>query len=122
MDMRGLDHAAMQVVGVIVVVVIDGQVARALAEQRLIGRIAADLLGMARAADVPIQADHLVGGAHHQVQVVGHHQHAAAMALAQLADQPVQLALAVDVDALHGFVEHQQFGLAEQGAGQQHPL
>ncbi|MNC53382.1 hypothetical protein D3C75_1027870 [compost metagenome] len=104
------------------VVVVNSQARRGLAKQFDERRVAADLLGVARAAHVAVQAHHLVGGAHHQVQVVGDHQHAAAVALAQAADQPVQLGLAGDVDALHRLVEHQQFRLAQQGAGQQHAL
>ena len=71
---------------------------------------------------MPVQAHHLVGGAHHQVQVMGDHQHAAAVAFAQRADQPVQRRLAGDIHTLHRLVEHQQFGLAQQGARQQYAL
>ncbi len=106
----------------IVLVVVDRQAARILAEQLDEGRVAADLLRVPRAADVAIEADHLIGGAHHQVQVVGDHQHTAAVAVAQHTDQPVQLGLAGDVDALHRFVEYQQLRLAQQRAGEQHAL
>ncbi|VFT48114.1 Uncharacterised protein [Pseudomonas aeruginosa] len=106
----------------IVVVVVDRQAASVLAEQLDEGRVAADLLGVPGAADMAVQADHLVGGAHHQVQVVGDHQHTAAVAVAQFADEAVEFGLAGDVDALHRLVEHQQLGLAQQGAGQQHAL
>src|SRR3990167_8074352 len=119
---RFVDHRAMQVVLVVVAVVIDRQALGVLAEQLDESRIAADLLGVAGTADMPVEADHLVGGAHHQVQVVRDHQHAATMAVAQLGDQAVQLGLAADVDALHRLVEHQQLRLAQQGAGQQHAL
>ena len=42
----GLDHLAVEVVGVIVVVVVDRQAASVLAEQLDEGRVAADLLGV----------------------------------------------------------------------------
>src|SRR5690606_33438844 len=118
----GFQYGAMQVVGMVVAMVIDRHAAGILAEQFDEGRIVADLFRMARTAHVPIQANHLVGRAHYQMQVVGHHQHAAAEAVAQLADQAVQLRLPGDVHALHRLVQHQQFGAAEQGAGEQHPL
>ena len=96
MDMRGLDHAAMQVVIVVMMVVIDGEALGVLAEQFDKGWVAADLLRVAGAADMAVEANHLIGGAHHQMQIVRDHQHAAAMALAQSRDQPIQLGLAGD--------------------------
>ena len=45
-----------------------------------------------------VQADHLIGGAHHQMQVMRHHQDAAAITVThQLGDQSVQLGLAGDI-------------------------
>jgi len=82
MGARG-DHRAMQVMAVVVMVVVDGQARCGLAEQLDERRVTADLLRVARAAHVAVQAHHLVGGAHYQVQVVGHHQHAAAVTVAK---------------------------------------
>ena len=115
---RFVDHRAMQVVAVVVVVVVDGQALGVLAEQLDEGRVGADLLRVPRAAHMAIQADHLVGGAHHQVQVVRDHQYAAAMAVAQLSDQAVQLGLAGDVDALHRLIQHQQARAGDDFVGQ----
>ncbi|MCY1415037.1 hypothetical protein D9M71_305050 [compost metagenome] len=53
---------------------------------------------------------------------MGNHQHAAAVAVAQAGNQAVQLGLAGDVDALHRFVEYQQFRFAQQRPGQQYTL
>ena len=114
-----LNHAAMQVVRVVMMVVVDGQALGVLAEQFDERRVAADLLRVPRAAHMAVEADHLIGGAHHQVQVVLDHQYAAAMALAQSRDQPIQLGLTGDVNALHRLVEHQQVGASRDHPCQQ---
>ncbi|MNI90808.1 hypothetical protein D3C73_1483790 [compost metagenome] len=54
-----------------------------------------------------IQANHLVGSAHHQVQIVGDHQHAAAVTVSQAGDQAIEFGLTRHVDPLYRFVEHQ---------------
>src|SRR3989338_6039171 len=55
---RLVDHRAVQVVFVVVAVMVDRQGLGILAEQLDEGRVAADLLRVAGAADVAIQADH----------------------------------------------------------------
>ena len=117
-----VDDTAMQVVGVVMMVMVDRQRARILAEKLDEGRITADLLGMARAADMVVEADNLVGRAHDQVEIMGHHQYAATVALAQAGDEAVKLGLPGHVDALNRLVEHKQRRGAEQGARQQHTL
>ena len=77
--------------GVVVMVVINRQALCVLPKQLNKGRIAADLLRVARAADMAVEAHHLIGCAHHQMQVVRNHQYAAAVAVAQAGDQGVQL-------------------------------
>ncbi len=84
--------------------------------------MAAHRLGPARAADVAVEADHAVGRRHHHVKVVADQQHAAAVALAHLLDQRVELELAGEVDALGGLVEQQQVGLARERAGERDAL
>ena len=116
------DHRTMQIMRVVVMVVINRQALGVLSEQLDESRIAADLLGMAGTADVTVEADHLIGGAHHQMQIVGNHQHAAAVTVTQTGDQAVQLGLTGHVYALHRFIKHQQFRLAQQRPGQQHAL
>src|SRR3990167_6935978 len=116
------NYRAMQIVLMVMVVGVDGQALGVLAEQLDKGRIEADLFRMAGTADVTVEADHLISGAHHQVQVVGHHQHAAAMTVTQLGDQAVHLGLAGHIDALYRLIQHQQFWLAQQGTCQQHAL
>src|SRR5690606_21941556 len=49
--------------------------------------VAADRVGMAGAAYVAVEAHHLVGGCHHQVQVVRDHHHRAAAPLADPGDE-----------------------------------
>src|SRR6185437_1962239 len=102
------------IVGMVVVVGVDGEAVDRRAEERAIGGIAAHRVGMATAADVMIEADDAVGGGHHQMQVVRYQQHAAAPRVTQAPDEGEELGLAGDVDALHRLVEHQQLGLAQQ--------
>ncbi|MCY1407932.1 hypothetical protein D9M71_232440 [compost metagenome] len=64
----------------------------------------------------------MIRGAHHQMQIVGDHQHAATVTVAQAGDQAVQLSLAGHVDTLYRLIEYQQFRFAQQGPGQQHAL
>src|SRR5690606_18086051 len=79
----GLQHRAMQVMRVVVMMVINRQAARVVAEQFDERRITADLLRVTGAAHMAIQANHLVGGAHYQMQIMGNHQYAAAIAITQ---------------------------------------
>src|SRR5471032_2630378 len=119
---RASDHRAMQVMGVVMVVMINRQALGVLAKQLDEGRIATDLLRMPGTAHMAIEANHLVGGAHHQMQIVRYHQHAAAVAVPQTRDQAIQLGLTGHIDALHRLIQHQQFRLAQQRTGQQHTL
>ena len=89
-------------------------------EQGEIGRVPADRLGVAGAADVAVQADNLVGRRHDQVEIVGHHEHAAAAPAPDLGDKLEQLGLTGHIDALDRLVEDQEVGLAQEGAGEQH--
>ena len=82
-----VDHRTMQVMGMVVMVVINRQALCVFAKQLDKGRVAAHLLRMPGTADVAVEAHHLIGGAHDQMQIVGHHQHAAAMTVAQAGDQ-----------------------------------
>lgn len=91
----------------VVMVVINRKALCVLAEKLDESGIAADVFRVPGAADVAIQANHLVGGAHHQVQIVGNHQHAATVTVAQTRDQAVQVGLTRHIDALHRFIEHQ---------------
>ena len=70
-------------------------------------RVAGHALRLAVAADVAIEADHLVSAGHHQVQIVGDHQHGAVELGGQLADEGIELDLARDIYPLHRFVQHQ---------------
>jgi hypothetical protein len=108
-----IDHGAVQIMGVIVVVVINRQALRVGAEQFDESRVVADLLRVARAAHVPIQANHLIGGAHHQMQVVGNHQDAAAVTITQSGYQAIQFGLACHVNALYRLIEHKQLWFAQ---------
>ena len=119
----GDDDVAGGVVDMVVVVDIDRHVARDLgAEQFQVGRVAQHRLRMPGAADMVVDANHLVGRCHHQMEVVGDHQDAAAAAVAKPGDQPVEAGLAADIDALDGLVEDQQLGVAHQRPGEQDAL
>ncbi len=79
--------------------------------------VAGHALRFAVTADVAVEADHLVGAGHHQVQIVGNHQHGIVELGGQLADEGVELDLAVDIHPLHRLVQHQQLRFDQQGAG-----
>src|SRR5690606_35376572 len=77
MVVRFLDHAAGDVVVVVVLVGIDRQVAACgLAKEGDVSRVYTHLLWMPTAADMLVEADDFIGGRHHQMQVVRDHQHA----------------------------------------------
>ena len=59
-------------------------------EQRAVFRRGGHGRRRAVAADMPVQADHPVRGAHHHMQVVADHQHAAAQRPAQILDDAVE--------------------------------
>ena len=67
--------------------------------------------GAALAADVGIEADHVVALRHHHVQIVAYHEDAAAMGFADGGDQFIQFDFAVEIHRLHRFVQHQQLRL-----------
>ena len=116
------DHRTVQVVTVVMMMVINGQAGCGLAEQFDECRVTADLFGMTGAAHMAVQAHHLIGRTHDQVQVVGNHQYAATQAVAQSGDEVVQLRLPYHVNTLHRLVQHQQLRLSQQRTGQQHTL
>ena len=60
---------------------------------------------MPGATDMMVEADHLVGLRHHQMQIVRHHQNAAAPLIADTGDKPEKIRLPGDVNSLRGFVE-----------------
>src|SRR5690606_29343023 len=109
-----VDDFAMHVVAVIVLVVVYRQGTGLLTEQGNEGRVGTHLLRAPRAAYVPVQTDHGVGGRHHQMQVVGHHQHTATVTVPQPGDQLVEFDLTVHIDPLHRLVQHQQVRFAQQ--------
>tara|TARA_B100002003_G_scaffold184885_1_gene173266 strand:- start:13 stop:294 length:282 start_codon:yes stop_codon:yes gene_type:complete len=73
-------NITMHIVAVVVVVGIDRHVAGHLrAKQSEIFGVAAYSLGMATTADMVVEAEHTVGGRHHHVKIMGHHEHATAV-------------------------------------------
>lgn len=117
---RGLAATA-KAVRVVMMVGVDRELA-AWAEEALIGAVAAHRLGAAGAAHMLVEADHVVGRGHHHVEVVTDEENAATVAVADLPDQPVEIGLAGEVDALHRLVQHQPVGFVKKGAGQRHAL
>ena len=97
-------------------------VVHSIAEQRQIFRMPGYRFGLARAADMTIEADHRIGRRHDEVEIVRNQQHAAAAPVAESADPPIELGLAADIDALRRLVHHQKIGLRQQGARKQQPL
>ncbi len=105
----------MHIVFVIVVMGVDGYAAPCLhAEQGKIFGMLAHHLGVSRAADMMVETDHLVCRFHHHVEIVGNHQHAAAVAIAHGGDKPIKLRLADHIDPLERLIEHQKIGPAQQ--------
>src|SRR5690349_13370971 len=96
----------------VVTVLVDRQRFGMAAEHCQIFRVAADIRRMAGAADVPVDADDGVGTCHHQMQVMGNQQHAAATRPADLGDQVEKLDLSMDVNRLHRLVQYQNVGPA----------
>ena len=62
-----------------------------------------------------VEAVDSVGGGHHDVEVVGYHQHAAAGGIPEAGDDLVNLQRAGDVEVLAGLVQHQQLRKLPQG-------
>jgi hypothetical protein len=69
-----------------------------------------------------VQTQHFVGFRHHQMQVMGDHQHGAVQFAAQLVDQIIKRDLTIDVHALGWLIQHQQLRAAQQRTGQQNAL
>ena len=93
-----------------------------LSEQGEVTGIAADRIGRAGATQMGVDADHMIGGGHHEVQVVGHQQNPASTANPDRIDGLIELRLAGDVDGLGRLVEDQQVGLTQQSTREQHAL
>ena len=85
-------------------------------------RMTGDFLGFPFTAKMPVETEDTVGGSHHHMQVVGYHQDSATPLITDLSDQAIQFGLAEVVHPLGWFIQDQQFGFAEQGPGQHHPL
>jgi hypothetical protein len=83
-------------------------------------RVHGDHFRRAGAADMVVQAQHFVGFCHHQMQVVRNHQHRAISSWRSWSIK-VQRNLAVDVNTLGRFIQHQQLRLLSS-AGQQNAL
>ena len=66
------------------------------------------------AADMAVEADDAVAFRHDHVEIMRHHQYAAAMAPPDLGDELVELGLADEVDRLHRLVQHQEFRPAQK--------
>ncbi len=85
-------------------------------------RILLDFLRPAFAADMAIEADDMIAFGHHHVQVMAHHENAAAMAFANAGNQFIEFHFTEEIDGLDRLIENQQIGLAQQGPRQQRPL
>jgi hypothetical protein len=78
-----------------------------LAKELEISGVTADTIRVTVTADMVIEADHGIGGCHHQVQVVGYHDNATIEAVSQFHDKLVEPGLPCDIDALNRFVQYQ---------------
>ena len=90
------------------------------AEQLLEGGILQDLLGLAFAADMAVQADDAVGLRHHDMQIMADENDAAADLVADLRDELIERGFARDIDASERFVENKKLRLCRNRARQHH--
>ena len=81
-----------------------------------------DLQGCAAATHVAVEADDPIGGSHHDMQIVAHHEHAATPSIHDPADQLVQLGLPRVIHSLHGLVQHEQVWHAHERSREEDPL
>ena len=101
-----LDHRAIDVVVVIVMVLIERKARRnVLAEQFEIAGITANRVGRAGATQMGVDTNDAIRGGHHMVQIVRNHKNAACVLIPDGPDHLVQRRLTVDVNRLGGFVE-----------------
>ena len=63
------------------------------------------MFGLAVATDMVIEANDLVRGGHHQVKIVRDHKYTAALAIAYIADEAIELSLPAKIYALRRFVQ-----------------
>lgn len=112
-------HPSVGKMRVIVMMLVNGQSRRGtVAEQLAVLCAGSHRLRRSGAADVPVEADHLVGRCHDDVEIVGDQQDAAVESIADVANQFVEGDLTAVVDSLHRFVQHKEVGAASNGAGQ----
>jgi len=108
------------VVSVVVVVAIQADGARGLRpEQVKEGGVIHHSFRVAGTAHMAVKAEHGLRGSHDQMQVVGYQEHATTAPIPNSCDQVVKVGLAGYVDTGRRFVKRQQFGIADQGSGQQ---
>ena len=114
---------AMALMVMVVVVGVGGDPARRRGAEELGEfRVLLDLDGAALAAHMAVEADDVVALRHHHVEVMADHEDAAAVLLPDVRNQLVHARLAQEVHRLDGLVQHEKFGLAQQGAGQKGAL
>jgi len=91
-------------------------------EQRPVFRRVRHNGGRALTADMPVQANHPVGRAHHHMQVMRYHQDRASGFLPHLFDQAIERGGAGLVQPLCGFVHDQDLRMRQQRPRQKHAL
>jgi hypothetical protein len=74
------------------------------------------------ATNMVIQANHLIGGGHNDMQIVRYQQHTAIVMLAQVTDQPIELRLTGKVDPRQRLIQHQQIGPAQHSPSEKYAL
>lgn len=71
---------------------------------------------------MPVQAQHAVAACHDDVQVVADEQNAALARGPEFGNEIIELSLAFEINATRWFVEHDELGVAHQGARQKDAL
>jgi hypothetical protein len=81
-------------------------------------RVLLHALRSAFTADMAIQTDDMIAFGHDHMQVMAHHENAAAMAFANAGNQFIEFHFTEEIDGLHRLIENQQIRLAQQGPRQ----
>jgi hypothetical protein len=77
-------------------------------------RVLLHIFRPALTADMTIETDDVVAFSHYHVQVMAHHENAAAMGFANSGNQFVKFHFTNEIHGLDRFIENQQIGLAQQ--------
>ena len=91
-------------------------------EECAVFRCRSDNLWRPFTADMPIKANHPIRRAHNNMQLMANHQNSAAGLASNSLDLAIEGRGPRLIQPLRCFVQQQKLGLADERAGQKHPL